>query len=141
MSDTQIPMFIPASAPSLPTSTSTSSTRILRERCGFTLFISFGPAFPSIPAKGHIGPTAGNLPRRKRSSVISLELPAPVPSLMRMPAAWSTSREAEVVGKSRKSGGRLPGCSFASRKYQIRSSPGSARLWSDSTLNNLVLIP
>ncbi|KAJ6525870.1 hypothetical protein DFH09DRAFT_1328736 [Mycena vulgaris] len=47
-------------------------------RCRFTLWLSFAPAFPNIPAKGAIGPTAGNLPRRKRSSVASLDLPAPV---------------------------------------------------------------
>jgi hypothetical protein len=69
-----------------PISTSSSTSglsmprlRTLRERCGFNLFISFAPAFPNLPAKGHIGPTAGNLPRRKRSSVASLELPAPIP--------------------------------------------------------------
>ncbi|KAF8206930.1 hypothetical protein K438DRAFT_1962579 [Mycena galopus ATCC 62051] len=57
----------------------TSTRTTLRERCGFTLFISFAPAIPNIRAKGHLGPTAGNLPRRKRSSVVSLELPAPGP--------------------------------------------------------------
>jgi hypothetical protein len=56
-----------------------SVPRTLRERCGFALFISFAPAFPNIPAKGNIGPTAGNLSRHKRSSVVSLELPAPAP--------------------------------------------------------------
>ncbi|KAJ7203405.1 hypothetical protein B0H12DRAFT_1138107 [Mycena haematopus] len=73
MSDTQI---------SISASTSSLSVhRTLRERCGFTLFISFAPAFPNIAPKGHLGPTAGNLPRRKRSSVVSIEqlLPAPVP--------------------------------------------------------------
>lgn len=79
MSDTQIPMFTSTSVPSLPTHTSTPSTRTFRERCGFTLFVSFAPAFPHIPAKEHVGPTAGNLPRRKRSSV-SLDLPDPVPA-------------------------------------------------------------
>ncbi|KAJ7627868.1 hypothetical protein B0H17DRAFT_1150860 [Mycena rosella] len=38
-----------------------------------------GFPFPYMPAKGPIGPTAGNLPRRKRSSVTSLELPARAP--------------------------------------------------------------
>ncbi|KAJ7652502.1 hypothetical protein DFH06DRAFT_1134484 [Mycena polygramma] len=52
----------------------------LRERCGFTEFISFAPAFPNIPAKGHLGPTAGNLPRRKRSSAAPLALPALAPA-------------------------------------------------------------
>ncbi|KAJ7746540.1 hypothetical protein B0H14DRAFT_3514260 [Mycena olivaceomarginata] len=56
-----------------------SARRTLRERCGFTLFISFTPAFPKMIAKGHLEPTAGNLPRRKRSSVVSLEIPAPAP--------------------------------------------------------------
>ncbi|KAJ7842178.1 hypothetical protein B0H13DRAFT_2365331 [Mycena leptocephala] len=73
MSDTQIPMFTSTSVPSLPTHTSTPSTRTFRERCGFA------PAFPHIPAKEHVGPTASNLPRRKRSSV-SLDLPDPVPA-------------------------------------------------------------
>jgi hypothetical protein len=74
MSATQIPMLASASMISFPPS---SAPRTLRERCGFALFISFVPAFPNIPAKGNIGPTAGNLPRRKRSSVVSVELPAP----------------------------------------------------------------
>ncbi|KAJ7093823.1 hypothetical protein B0H15DRAFT_947162 [Mycena belliarum] len=56
-----------------------STPRTLRERCGFTLMLSFAPAFPKIAAKGHIGPTAGNLPRRRRSSVVPpLDLPKPV---------------------------------------------------------------
>jgi hypothetical protein len=76
MSATQILMLASASMTSLPPS---NAPRTLRERCGFTLFISFAPAFPNIPAKGHIGPIVGNLPRRKRSSVVSLELPAPAP--------------------------------------------------------------
>lgn len=64
----------------LPSSISTesiSAPRTLRERCGFTLYLSFAPAFPNIPAKGELGPTAGNLPRRrKRSSVASIDIPA-----------------------------------------------------------------
>jgi hypothetical protein len=56
---------------------SAAAPRTLRERCGFTLYISFAPAFPNIPAKGELGPTAGNLPRRrKRSSVASIDIPA-----------------------------------------------------------------
>ncbi|KAJ7609993.1 hypothetical protein DFH06DRAFT_1344074 [Mycena polygramma] len=78
MSYTQIPMF--ESASSIPPSDSSSSTdapRTLRERCGFTLYISFAPAFPNIPAKGELGPTANNIPRRrKRSSVASIDIPA-----------------------------------------------------------------
>ncbi|KAJ7645202.1 hypothetical protein DFH06DRAFT_1333490 [Mycena polygramma] len=58
---------------------SVTPSRTLRERCGFTEYISFAPAFPNIPAKGHLGPTAGNLPRRKRSSVASLDIPVPAP--------------------------------------------------------------
>ncbi|KAJ7348281.1 hypothetical protein DFH08DRAFT_959695 [Mycena albidolilacea] len=78
MSHTQIPMF--ASATSIPSSAAMSGARrTLRERCGFTLFISFTPAFPKMIAKGHLEPTAGNLPRRKRSSVVCLEIPAPAP--------------------------------------------------------------
>ncbi|KAJ7463941.1 hypothetical protein FB451DRAFT_1370380 [Mycena latifolia] len=71
MSEIQMSMF-EASVPSASTPT---RRRSLRERCGFTLWLSFSSAFPNIPAKGHIGPTAGNLPRRKRSSVVSLDLP------------------------------------------------------------------
>ncbi|KAJ7831445.1 hypothetical protein B0H14DRAFT_2804602 [Mycena olivaceomarginata] len=73
----------PTSQPTYPsssTSTSTNSTKrrcSLRERCGFSLALSFVPAFPNIPARGHIGPTAGNIPRRRRSSAVSLEPPAP----------------------------------------------------------------
>ncbi|KAJ7089524.1 hypothetical protein C8R44DRAFT_892223 [Mycena epipterygia] len=69
----------PASiVPSASTSSISGDTaRTLRERCGFTLSLSFAPAFPNLPAKGHVGPTAGNLPRRKRSSVTSIDLPAP----------------------------------------------------------------
>ncbi|KAJ6579963.1 hypothetical protein DFH09DRAFT_1076867 [Mycena vulgaris] len=81
MSQIHTPMFeSPASSvPSTSTSSISSSRRgSLRERCGFTLWLSFAPAFPNIPAKGAIGPTAGNLPRRKRSSVVSLDLPVPV---------------------------------------------------------------
>ncbi|KAJ7669141.1 hypothetical protein B0H17DRAFT_1209695 [Mycena rosella] len=79
MSEILTPMI--DSSASITPSTSTSSRRrsgTLRERCGFTLWLSFAPAFPCILAKGPIGPTAGNLPRRKRSSVVSLDLPAPV---------------------------------------------------------------
>ncbi|KAJ7615665.1 hypothetical protein DFH06DRAFT_1343630 [Mycena polygramma] len=65
---------------SIPPSSSAPRERrqSLRERCGFAEYLSFAPAFPNIPAKGHLGPTAGNLPRRKRSSVASIPLPAPV---------------------------------------------------------------
>ncbi|KAJ6592479.1 hypothetical protein B0H19DRAFT_1055199 [Mycena capillaripes] len=83
MSDTQLtsPFSASETVPSFSSETSVSPTRTLRERCGFTLFLFFAPAFPNIPAKGHLGPTAGNLPRRKRSSVVSFNLPvaAPVP--------------------------------------------------------------
>ncbi|KAJ7841617.1 hypothetical protein B0H14DRAFT_3869130 [Mycena olivaceomarginata] len=47
--------------PSSSTSTSTNSTKrrcSLRECCGFSLMLSFVPAFPNIPRRGHIGPTA-----------------------------------------------------------------------------------
>ncbi|KAJ7756599.1 hypothetical protein B0H16DRAFT_1885883 [Mycena metata] len=73
----------PASvAPSISTSSISSVTPpsrrgSLRERCGFTLWLSFGPALPPIRAKGALEPTVGNLPRRKRSSVVSLDLPDP----------------------------------------------------------------
>ncbi|KAJ7150724.1 hypothetical protein C8R46DRAFT_1358228 [Mycena filopes] len=65
--------------PSIESATRTSPRRgSLRERCGFTLWLSFAPALPNIRAKGHLEPTVGNLPRRKRSSVVSLDLPDPV---------------------------------------------------------------
>ncbi|KAJ6516726.1 hypothetical protein C8R47DRAFT_1205947 [Mycena vitilis] len=77
MSYTQISMF--ESASSIPQSESSSSTnapRTLRERCGFALYISFATASPNIPAKGELGPTANNIPRRrKRSSVVSIDIP------------------------------------------------------------------
>ncbi|KAJ7834265.1 hypothetical protein B0H14DRAFT_3462215 [Mycena olivaceomarginata] len=57
-------------------STSTITPSTLRERCRFTLTLSFAPAFPTIRAKGHIGPTAGNIPRRRRSSAASSSLEA-----------------------------------------------------------------
>ncbi|KAJ7142231.1 hypothetical protein C8R44DRAFT_865594 [Mycena epipterygia] len=80
--------------PSASTSSVSENTpRTLRERCGFTLSLSFAPAFPNLPAKGHVGPTAGNLPRRKRSSVTSIDLPAPVPA-----PADSNSSRAEYFG-------------------------------------------
>ncbi|KAJ7099467.1 hypothetical protein B0H15DRAFT_944882 [Mycena belliarum] len=81
MSAIQTTMFEPP-APITPSSScsslSLSTPRTLRERCGFTHMLSFAPAFPKIAAKGHIGPTAGNLPRRRRSSVVPLDLPKPV---------------------------------------------------------------
>ncbi|KAK7012755.1 hypothetical protein R3P38DRAFT_3584904 [Favolaschia claudopus] len=66
-----------------------AESRTLRERCGWDLTISFAPAVAPahMMAKGHLGPTIGNLPRRKRSSVVSIDLPAP-PS-----GAHSTHRE------------------------------------------------
>ncbi|KAJ6580066.1 hypothetical protein DFH09DRAFT_1310020 [Mycena vulgaris] len=94
MCDIQMPVF-ETSTSVLPSSSKTRSTRLtLRERCGSTLrlssllhtprtpwlhslSLSFAPAFPNIATKGAIGPTAGNLPHRKRSSVVSLNLPPP----------------------------------------------------------------
>lgn len=75
--------LIASPSSSLPPSISPSR---LRDRCGFTLYLSFSPAFPNIPAKGELGPSAGNLPRRrKRSSVVSIDLaPAPAPVDTRM---------------------------------------------------------
>ncbi|KAJ7352191.1 hypothetical protein DFH08DRAFT_957001 [Mycena albidolilacea] len=70
-------------------STSTISPSALRERCGLTLILLFAPAFPTIHAKGHIGPTAGNIPRRRRSRRL---MPPPL-LWMRTPAARSISRE------------------------------------------------
>ncbi|KAK7057924.1 hypothetical protein R3P38DRAFT_1189913 [Favolaschia claudopus] len=78
------------STPTSPTSAVASSRKnragSLRERCGFTLFISFAPLHKTTPGaaaepKGELGPTMANLPRRKRSSVSSIEVPAaPAPS-------------------------------------------------------------
>ncbi|KAJ7742292.1 hypothetical protein B0H16DRAFT_1464157 [Mycena metata] len=39
--------------------------------------LSFASALPNIRAKGALEPTVGNLPRRKRSSVASFDLPDP----------------------------------------------------------------
>ncbi|KAJ7162905.1 hypothetical protein C8R46DRAFT_1221711 [Mycena filopes] len=64
---------------SIVPSATTARRGSLRERCGFTLWLSFAPALPNIRAKGHLGPTAANLPRRKRSSVVSLDLEPPSP--------------------------------------------------------------
>ncbi|KAJ7823469.1 hypothetical protein B0H13DRAFT_1919609 [Mycena leptocephala] len=89
MSATQIPLLASASMTSLPPS---SVPRTLREHCDFALFISFAPAFPNIPAKGNIGPTAGNLPWRKCSSIVSLELSLLPPTSTL--AAWDISHEA-----------------------------------------------
>ncbi|KAJ7696840.1 hypothetical protein B0H16DRAFT_1750227 [Mycena metata] len=66
------------STSSVSSMSSASSRRgSLRERCGFTLWLSLAPALPNIRAKGALEPTVGNLPRRKRSSVVSLNLPDP----------------------------------------------------------------
>ncbi|KAJ7676841.1 hypothetical protein DFH06DRAFT_1317451 [Mycena polygramma] len=84
LSHSPSPMSAFTTLNAIPPSSSESGLRerrqSLRERCGFTEFISFSPAFPNIPAKGHLGPTAGNLPRRKRSSAASLPLPALAPA-------------------------------------------------------------
>ncbi|KAJ7021852.1 hypothetical protein C8F04DRAFT_1195080 [Mycena alexandri] len=72
------PMIFDCPAIIAPTSSTSSlsspRSTSLRDRCGFTLYLSFAPALPDIPAKGHLGPTAGNLPRRRRSSVVSIDL-------------------------------------------------------------------
>ncbi|KAJ7167209.1 hypothetical protein C8R43DRAFT_1121645 [Mycena crocata] len=94
MSTSSIQMFelptsiIPSiSASSESSSTTWSGSRTLRERCGFTGWLSFASAFPNIAPKGNLEPTSSNLPRRrKRSSVASFELPAP-------PAPVQTSRD------------------------------------------------
>ncbi|KAJ7157454.1 hypothetical protein C8R46DRAFT_1040445 [Mycena filopes] len=65
-----------ASPTSIVPSSSSSRRGSLRERCGFTLYLSFAPLLPDIRTKGHLGPTAANLPRRKRSSVVSIDLSA-----------------------------------------------------------------
>ncbi|KAJ6579987.1 hypothetical protein DFH09DRAFT_1444340 [Mycena vulgaris] len=54
------------------------TSHTLRKRRGFAHSLSFAPAFPNITATGPIGPTAGNLLRRKHSSVVvSLDLLPP----------------------------------------------------------------
>ncbi|KAK7039818.1 hypothetical protein R3P38DRAFT_492554 [Favolaschia claudopus] len=83
MSSIQLQMFAAqcggmgsSTHPCTPPRSSTSECRTLRERCGWDLTISFVPVQP----KGHLGPSIGNLPRRKRSSVVSIDFPAPVPA-------------------------------------------------------------
>ncbi|KAK7013748.1 hypothetical protein R3P38DRAFT_2788021 [Favolaschia claudopus] len=61
--------------PCTPPPASSSERRTLRERCGWDLTISFAPAPTPVVAKGNLGPTINNLPRRKRSSVVSIDLP------------------------------------------------------------------
>ncbi|KAJ7476360.1 hypothetical protein B0H11DRAFT_2235115 [Mycena galericulata] len=63
--------------------------RTLRDRCNFMLWLALSPSSSAakastagFSAKGELGPSAGNLPRRrKRSSVVWLEIPAPAPVL------------------------------------------------------------
>ncbi|KAJ7024646.1 hypothetical protein C8F04DRAFT_1270032 [Mycena alexandri] len=76
---TSLASVLPSTSTSSISSTASTRTRrgSLRERCGFTLWLSFAPALPNIRAKGPLEPTVGNLPRRKRSSVVSLDLPDP----------------------------------------------------------------
>ncbi|KAJ7067098.1 hypothetical protein C8F01DRAFT_1247499 [Mycena amicta] len=80
-----------------PSSSSSSSTPLtFRERRGFTLWLSFSPAFPNIQPKGELGPTYANIPRRrKRSSVVSLDMPvvpAPVPAPAPEPSSVDVGR-------------------------------------------------
>ncbi|KAJ7214946.1 hypothetical protein GGX14DRAFT_609834 [Mycena pura] len=56
-----------------------SAALTLRDRRGFTLSLTFAPFLPNIAPKGALGPSLSNLPRRKRSSVVSIDLPAPLP--------------------------------------------------------------
>ncbi|KAJ7512854.1 hypothetical protein B0H11DRAFT_1947692 [Mycena galericulata] len=75
--------------PLIPGTSTRLPPRTLRDRCNFTLWLALSPSSsatnPSttgFPAKGELGPSAGNLPRRrKRSSVVPLEIPAPAPVL------------------------------------------------------------
>ncbi|KAJ7880925.1 hypothetical protein B0H13DRAFT_1891592 [Mycena leptocephala] len=98
MSATQIPLLASASMTSLPPS---SVPRTLREHCDFALFISFAPAFPNIPAKGNIGPTAGNLPGvNAAASFRSSSLLPPTSTL----AAWDISHEAGQAWRAGVSG-------------------------------------
>ncbi|KAJ7742287.1 hypothetical protein B0H16DRAFT_1728227 [Mycena metata] len=71
--------IVPSTSTSSASFTTSSSTLrgSLRERCGFTLWLSLTPLLPNIHAKGALEPTVGNLPRRKRSSIVSLKLPDP----------------------------------------------------------------
>ncbi|KAJ7513152.1 hypothetical protein B0H11DRAFT_1898388 [Mycena galericulata] len=75
--------------PLIPGTSTRLPPRTLRDRCNFTLWIALSPSSAaanpstaSFAVKGELGPSAGNLPRRrKRSSVVSLEIPAPAPVL------------------------------------------------------------
>ncbi|KAJ7511161.1 hypothetical protein B0H11DRAFT_1899624 [Mycena galericulata] len=69
--------------PLIPGTSTRLPSRTLRDRCNFILWLALSPsaANPStagFSVKGELGPSAVNLPRRhKRSSVASLEIPAP----------------------------------------------------------------
>ncbi|PBK65463.1 hypothetical protein ARMSODRAFT_1022268 [Armillaria solidipes] len=68
---------VPGTTTSSISSASDGDGRSLRERRGVTFFISFTrPDFgPIIPAKGHLEPRAGSLPRRRKGSA-----PRPAPT-------------------------------------------------------------
>ncbi|KAJ7194882.1 hypothetical protein GGX14DRAFT_576090 [Mycena pura] len=86
MSSIYLPAFeLPAATVSSSSTLSTfeSPSLTFRERRGFTLSLTLAPPpFPNVAAKGELGPTISNLPRRKRSSVASIDLrpPAPAPA-------------------------------------------------------------
>ncbi|KAJ7476342.1 hypothetical protein B0H11DRAFT_2235094 [Mycena galericulata] len=73
--------------PLIPGTSTRLPSRTLRDRCNFILWLALSPSAANastagFSAKGELGPSAVNLPRRrKRSSVVSLEMPAPAPVL------------------------------------------------------------
>ncbi|KAJ7686370.1 hypothetical protein B0H17DRAFT_1332820 [Mycena rosella] len=75
MSEIQIPIFDSPASIFPSSSYSRPRSQTLRKRRGFTLWLSCTSYLPHFPAKGLIGPTTGNLPQRKRSSITSLDLP------------------------------------------------------------------
>ncbi|KAJ7634939.1 hypothetical protein FB45DRAFT_478110 [Roridomyces roridus] len=93
------------SSSAIPPANATTSR--LRERCGFTLWISFAPAFPKIQPKGEIGPSHSNIPRRKRSSVVSisdLPVPVPVPAPAVLNGELLPMKDSEAEGSETRSG-------------------------------------
>ncbi|KAF8177349.1 hypothetical protein K438DRAFT_1770117 [Mycena galopus ATCC 62051] len=94
MSDT-MSMSMLTSTTSVPPS-SVHQQRTLRERCGFTLSISFAPAFPNIAPKGHLGPTAGNIPAASAVASYSSSSCCPLPSPLPM-HAWNILHEVSAV--------------------------------------------
>ncbi|KAF5374653.1 hypothetical protein D9615_009007 [Tricholomella constricta] len=80
MSPSEMHTLNPSSSSySTPIHTGTQShRRTLRERRGVTFFIIITPPNFGGPPKGHLEPTVGNLPRRRRkSAVVNTSIPYP----------------------------------------------------------------